>query len=159
MTTTIETTKVTGRRTLRFNTLDDILADIEKLAQAKDVRSLGNWTPGQIMKHLAIGFNNSIDGSPPIMPGPVRFILRLFFKRRLLTKPMSPGFKLPKRAESLLPPPTNWEDGLTCVREGLNRLGSETKRASNPVVGSLTVDEIDQLHCRHAELHLSFLVF
>lgn len=44
---TIDTKKVSDRRKLHFNTLDDILADVELLASSKDVRALGNWSPGR----------------------------------------------------------------------------------------------------------------
>ena len=42
----VDTAKVEGRRTLHFHSLDDILADVERLNQGK-VRPIGNWSPGQ----------------------------------------------------------------------------------------------------------------
>ncbi len=44
------------------------------------------------------------------------------------------------------------------LRQAIHRLQTEEKRAPNPVLGKLTREEWDRLHCRHAELHLSFLV-
>jgi len=49
----IDTCKVTGRRTLNFNTLDEILYDVDYRCQG-NVRSLGNWSPGQNLDHLTI---------------------------------------------------------------------------------------------------------
>lgn len=158
METTLDTRKTAGRRVLHFKSIDDILADVNHLAEAKEVKTVGNWTAGQILQHLAIAFRDSIDGYSFVLPGFVRFFLRLFVKKRFLTRPMSPGFKLPGRAASLLPPPTSLEDGLRNFREAVRRLKTETKRGANPVLGKLTNEEWDQLHCRHAELHLSFLV-
>jgi Protein of unknown function (DUF1569) len=158
MTSAINTGKVTGRRQLHFTRLEDIHADVEQLAKSKDIRPLGNWSAGQIFKHLAAVMNGSIDGIPPMMPRFVRFLLRLFMKRRILTKPMSPGFQLPKKAASIIPPPTTLEEGLQSIRQAIHRLQTETRRGDNPVVGPLNVEEWNQLHCRHSELHLSFLV-
>jgi len=154
---TITTAKTTGRRSLQFTCLDDIRADVEKLAQCKQINHLGNWTPGQVLKHLAMTMDNSIDGFPFQMPGILRFVLRLTMKGRLLNKPMESGFNLPKRAAAMLPQPTTWEEGLTGFRRALGRLKTETRRAPSPVIGPLTAEEWEQLHCRHSELHLSFL--
>jgi hypothetical protein len=64
MTPTIETAKVVGRRMLRFETLDDIARDVETLAAANEIKTLGNWTAGQLLQHLAIVMNSAIDGMP-----------------------------------------------------------------------------------------------
>src|SRR5205085_1441986 len=109
-------------------------------------------------KHLALTMSNSIDGFPPMVPGFIRFLFRLTMKRRILTKPMSAGFKLPARAASMIPPPVSWEHGLESFRQALGRLKTESRRSPNPVVGPLTEEEWEQLHCRHSELHLSFLL-
>jgi hypothetical protein len=158
MSTAINTSKIVGRRQLHFDSLEDIAADVEKLARSKNIQHLGNWSPGQITKHLATTMNCSIDGFPHVLPGFVRSLFRLFLKGRILNKPMSPGFKLPAKASALIPQPITWEEGLRSFREALARLKSETKRAPNPVLGPLTAEEWERLHCRHSELHLSFLV-
>ena len=92
------------------------------------------------------------------MPGVVRFFLRLLIKRRMLTKPMTPGFQLPRRAAHMLPPPASLDEGLQCIRHALQRLRTESKREAHPAIGPLTEAEWVELHCRHCELHLSFLV-
>lgn len=158
MSTAINTGKVTGRRQLHFDNLDDIRADVDQLAKWPSIRTLGNWSAGQILWHLAVVMKGSIDGIPPMMPGFVMSIMRFLFKRRFLTKTMSAGFKLPAKAASIIPPPTSFEDGLRFIRQALDRLQKESQRAPSPVLGPLTREEWDQLHCRHAELHLSFLV-
>jgi hypothetical protein len=159
MVDTIDTGKVTGRRQLQFTSLDDIQADVNRLADAKQIRTLGNWSADQVLKHLATVMNYSIDGFRHRAAGPVRFFIRLFFKRRILTRGMSAGFKLPAAARAhLVPPATDLADGLANIRQALARLRTETPRAEHPVLGALTPEEWIQLHCRHSELHLSFLV-
>jgi len=159
MSTAIDTARVTERRHLHFNNLDDIRADVEQLAHAGEIRTLGNWSAGQIFRHLATIMNKCIDGFDNRLPGPMRFILRLFFKRKFLTQPMKPGFQLgAKAAAEIVPPPTSLEEGLLSIRQALNRLQLESKRSPSAFLGPLTRDEWERLHCRHSELHLSFLI-
>jgi hypothetical protein len=156
--TTINTAKVAGRRTLRFESLDEIVTDVERLAACKELRSLGNWSPGQVLQHLATTMNGSIDGFPNFVPAPMKLLLRVFMKRRFLTKPMPPGFQLPKKAGTLHPRATKWDAALANFREAMRRLKSETRRSPHPAFGPMTADEWEKIHCRHSELHLSFLV-
>ena len=144
---------------MHFAGPEDVLADAEALAKGRGIRALGNWSAGQVLRHLAVTMNKSIDGFTHRPPAPVRFLLRLLFKRRFLTRTMSAGFKLPaKAAAEIGPPPTSLEEGLQSLREAVGRLKAEARRANHSVLGPLTRDEWDQVHCRHAELHLSFLV-
>ena len=153
----VDTAKVQGRRELHFNSLDEILADVERLNQGK-VRALGNWSPGQILKHLATPMNWCLDGAPVKAPFYIR-IFGWFIKNRFPTQPMSAGFTLPKAmAEFLVPAATSWEDGLQMIRAAIGRMKTETTRFPSPFLGELTRDQWDQLHCRHCELHLSFLI-
>jgi hypothetical protein len=153
----IDTTRVANRRSLHFDTVADILHDVESLNRRR-IKSLGNWSGGQILKHLAIVMNGSIDGVPMRFSWPLRLLGRMF-KRRILTGGMSPGYQLKgKAAEVLVSPPTSWADGLQMFRHAVGRLQSESKREPSPFFGPLTREEWDRLHCRHAELHLSFLV-
>jgi Protein of unknown function (DUF1569) len=154
----IDTTRVAGRRTLRFNSLAEILADVETLARAQDVRAIGNWSPGQVVDHLATVMNKSIDGFTARPPGVVRFFLRLIFKKRLLARTMAPGFRLGRRMEEeLVLPAVSLEVGVEHFRRAYQRLQTETPRSEHPAIGALTPAEWEQLHCRHAELHLGFL--
>ena len=152
----VATGSVTGRRQLHFDSLDDILADVERLNQGQ-VKTLGNWSPGQVLRHLTIVMTGSMDGFRNRPPWFIRLLGKVM-KRRMLTKPMSAGFQLPERAlEELGPPPTEWAEGVTMFREAVRRLKTDDKRVPSPFLGAMTREEWDQLHCRHAELHLSFL--
>jgi hypothetical protein len=156
----VVTTKVTGRRVLRFTSLDDILKDAQQLTTGR-ARRLGNWSLGQATGHLACAMKMSLDGTNHgRAPLPVRIILRLFFKKLILTKGMRPGFNLKgKFAQYMIPEATcSNEQGLSDLRAGIERLKREPQRHPHPAFGPLTREEWDQLHLRHAELHLSFFV-
>jgi hypothetical protein len=93
-----------------------------------------------------------------MLPRIVRFGVRVFMKRKILSEPMRAGFKLPKSASGLIPPPTSLEEGLQAIRQAIQRLKTESKRGPNSVLGRLSIEEWNQLHCHHAELHHSFLI-
>jgi hypothetical protein len=153
---TVATNKVQNRRELHFNSVEEILADVERLAKGK-VRTLGNWSAGQILKHLAIVMDASIDGAGFRLPWYMRLLGRML-RKRVLNGPMSAGFKLPTNAANVLvPPPTSFEEGLAAFRHAVHRQQTETSRQPSVFLGPLTAEEWTQLHCRHAELHLSFL--
>jgi hypothetical protein len=154
---TVNTKKVANRRQLHFDRIEDILADVEQLNRGK-VKTLGNWSGGQILVHLAGVMNGSIDGIHLRLAWPIRFFGRLL-KRRILSKPMPAGFKLKGRAAAaLVPPQTSWQDGVDVIRKAIQRQQTEAKREPSPFLGRLTREQWEQLHCRHAELHLSFVL-
>ncbi len=156
----INTAKVKEWRTLHFQSPEDILAEAERLGHCQQLRTLGNWSAGQIFQHLANTMNHSIDGfSAPILPAILRPVARLFLKRRFITKPMAPGFKLPAGAQKELGPvAVSDQEGLESLRSAIRRLQTESQRAGHPAFGSMTREEWDQIHCRHSEMHMSFLV-
>ena len=155
----INTAKVIGRRQLRFERLDDILADIDHLQSSSNLKTLGNWSVDQILNHLAKAMTKSIDGFDTSMPAPLRLLMRVLMKRRILNKGMTPGFKLPARAAAEMQTPSvSAAEAFANLRRTIDRLRTETTRAPSPFLGRLTADEWNRLHCRHCELHLSFLV-
>ena len=154
---TVNTKKVVGRRELRFHSLDDVLADLVAL-EGKPLKTLGNWSVGQLLTHLAVPMNGAIDGMKLSPPWYIRLVARTF-KRRILNSASPPGFKLPKAAEAeLIPGPTSESEGFAAIRRGIQRLKAETHREPHPVLGPLTVGEWNQANCRHCELHLGFIV-
>jgi Protein of unknown function (DUF1569) len=152
----VNTGKVTGRRQVAYESLDDVLMDAERLVAAKNVKMLGNWSLGQMLAHLAGGMHMSIDGSDHRPPWFIR-LLGPLFKRRVLRK-MSPGFRLPKPvADKIIPvEPVTPEEGFRLLQEAVKRFRSDTGRKPHNVFGKMTGAEWHQLHLRHAELHMSF---
>ncbi|HVV98908.1 MAG TPA: DUF1569 domain-containing protein [Planctomycetaceae bacterium] len=155
---TVDTSKVTERRTLRFESLDEIVTDAERLVAAPKVRMLGNWPLEDLFLHLATAINGSLDGIDVRAPWFIRLIAPVF-KRRVLTKSMRAGFKLPVSAQTdLFPKGKSVAESLESLRSAVARQHSQPMAASHPVFGRLTHDEWRQLHLRHAELHLSFAI-
>ncbi|MCA8999807.1 MAG: DUF1569 domain-containing protein [Planctomycetaceae bacterium] len=153
----IKTNRVTGRRAVHYDTLDELLAEAERLA-SEEIEMLGNWTYPQILKHLALSMNNSIDGFPGKAPLPIRLVVRLL-RESFLSKSLPAGFKFPNRFRPQLEPPeeTTLEEGLEDLRQAIARVQSDSQRAPHPVLGQLSREDYDRLHLRHAEMHMSFV--
>ncbi|MBM4001708.1 MAG: DUF1569 domain-containing protein [Planctomycetes bacterium] len=154
----INTKHVDQRRKLHFDSYEQLLAEAERLAAAERVRNLGNWSLGQVLKHLAIVMHNSIDGFRNRPPLPIRLLLRMM-KNRFVRRPHPSGIQLPKStsAEIIPGPETTTQDGLISLRDAIRRLRTDSRRVNHPAFGKLTREEWDQMNFRHAELHLSFI--
>jgi len=146
---------VQGRRDLRFNSLDDIIADAERLTTSPNTRMLGNWPLGHLFAHLSFAINSSIDGFPTKAPWFLRLVGPLV-KPRLLKK-MSAGFNLPRTMQaSFFPDAPSASEGLQQLQTAVGRTRTERMDATHPILGKLSHDEWTQLHLRHSEMHFSF---
>lgn len=153
----VRTKKVKDRRQLRFGRLHELVDDVEQFDGK--VRATGNWTPGQIVGHVTRLIECSLDGfEVPNAPLFVRGILKMM-RSSLLNKPMKPGVKLPGNFKFLMPEPDiSWEEAVDRLKKVVLRIetGQQMQHRS-PILGFLEHEEWIQLHCRHAEMHFSFL--
>ncbi|MFO0868210.1 MAG: DUF1569 domain-containing protein [Pirellulales bacterium] len=156
---TVDTRRVKGRRKLSFASYDEILAEAERLAQASRVRTLGNWSLGQAFFHLAAGMRAMLDGTRAPAPWLAR-LLGPSLKWFILNRPMPAGFRLPpaSAAELIADHEVESREGLESLREAVGRMNAASSFRPHPIFGSMTPDQTRRLHCRHAELHLSFYV-
>src|SRR5580698_4916486 len=98
-TSPINTGKAEGRRTLRFSSIDDVLADAQRLAEADragKVRRLGNWTVGQNLNHLATWVKFSFEGAPMRVPWIIRLPMKVLARKTFIEGPMPAGSKIPR---------------------------------------------------------------
>lgn len=154
----VRTRTVSDRRALSFSSMDDIRRDVEALDAAGQRSAAGNWTPAQIVDHITRMIEFSLDGFTFTMPWPIRAFGRLV-RGVALRRPMKPGLKLPVRAGALEPDPhTTWDAAVRRFRTACDRIaGGETMTEPSPVLGAMSHDDWVKLHCRHAEMHLSFV--
>lgn len=151
----INTKKVQGRRPVRYESLDELLADAERLAASDGVRTLGNWSRGQIYEHLGRSFDASIDGVGFTLPAPVRWVMSLVMKQKFLKREIPAGFK---STAEYVPGETPTEQGLASLRKAIERQRAESKRVVHPAFGNIGRDGWNDFNLRHAELHMGFLV-
>lgn len=160
----VNTKSVAGYRTLRFDSLDAMLAEAHRCAAAErqgSLQRLGNWTTGQIFAHLAAFMNYPYDGYPPSLGTPpwlIRVILRPF-KKKYLYKSLPRGVRIPKVPGGTVgADDVSTDEGLARLEAAAARLKRQPPSTPNLMFGPLTHDEWLNLHCRHAELHLGYLL-
>jgi hypothetical protein len=147
-----------------LRTIEDLLAEAERVvaaAGAGRVRSLGNWSPAQILWHIARLMEFSFDGfswryrrGPHWLTQPFRFLawrwmIRLAFR---------PGFPNPPEAAALEPPVVSLDEAAAALRRQIERIRRGERMAQESAVeGPYSHEQWVYIHLRHAELHLSFL--
>jgi hypothetical protein len=151
------------RRPLRFESIDQAIAEAEQLVAAERegrLTSVGNWNLGQILGHLATWANFAFDGYPREVHAPffVRCIVRMF-RGQILRKGMMAGVRIGKVPGGTLGiEEFEAQEGLERFVAAMNRLKASSPTAKNPVFGKMTHEQWIALNLRHAELHMSFLV-
>lgn len=157
----VDTTKVTDRRVLHFDSIDQVLAEADRLADAEragKLKHVGNWTLGQTLGHLACWAEYDYNGFPLKVPFFIRWFLQLR-KNSFLYKPMEPGMKIPRVAGgTLATDPMPLDEALPRFRRVMERLKTEAPTVPSPVFGKMTHEEWIAMNLRHAELHLGFMV-
>ena len=151
-----------SRRSLQFATIDDLLAEIERiLAADKDgrLRALGAWTPGQVLGHVAAWIDYGYEGYP-MRPPP--WFLRMFLRwqvKKYLRQGMPSGVRIPKvEGGTYGTAVLSTEAGADRLRRALARLQTgEPAKYDSPAFGPMSHADRIQFNLRHAELHLSFL--
>ncbi|MBM4075790.1 MAG: DUF1569 domain-containing protein [Planctomycetes bacterium] len=155
---TVNTKSVSGRRELKFRSLDEAWKDAEHLCE-NTIKTLGNWTLPQIIDHLARSIRNNFEGPPLKAPWFVRYLIGPMMKNGMLNVRMPSGFQLPANMKHFLPGdnpvlPTVLND----YKVWTNRLTKDAPTNVHPVFGKLKHEEWINLHLRHVELHLSFVI-
>ena len=159
----MSTSASAGRRELKFATIDDLLNEIDRLVaadRAGQLRTLGSWTAGQILGHVAAWIDYGYEGYP-MKPPPwfIRVILRWRVRKYLHHGGMPSGVRIPGVKEGTYGTDAlSLEEGADRLRRALRRLqAGEHAPYDSPAFGPMSHDDRIQLNLRHAELHLSFL--
>lgn len=161
MTSHVDTSKA-PRRALRFSSIEDVLRDLDRIetaVKAGTLKTTGNWTPGQILAHIAAWINYAYNGFPMNKPPwIIRAILKMML-RGMLRKGMPAGKRIPSIADGTTGADRiSTEEGITRLRTALRRLSSnEPAPHESPAFGRLSYADRVALNLRHAELHMSFL--
>jgi len=156
-------TRSAPRRRLALGSLAELRAELDRIESAHragSLRTTGNWTAGQILEHVALLMEHSIDGFPARLPGAMRLLGKLVFKRSALAgKPPPSGFAIPDRVSFLRPDDhTSFEQGLARIGRALDRIESGERFAQpSPLFGPLTHEQWERIHCGHAAMHLGFM--
>lgn len=164
MTTAIDTRKSRGYRKLRFESVEQCIDEVHQILAANEAGTLkatGNWTPGQIMTHLANWIEYAYIGFP-IDPPPffVRWILRLG-RGRMLRGGMPRGVKIPGvQGGTVGMEQVDTPEAGRRLLAALARLQSDEEAPyPSPAFGPMSHPQRVELNLRHAELHLGYLTY
>lgn len=146
---------VAERRELRFESLDRVMPEVDRLLEGHV--TVGNWSLGQICNHLARTIQIALD-PPRRMPWPVRRLVGPLVLRHFLRRGSMPdGFKSPA---SLIPKP-----GLDARAEAeALRATIQVFQQSMPEMfdhaffGKVRKADFARLQCIHCAHHLGFVL-
>ncbi|MEM9416699.1 MAG: DUF1569 domain-containing protein [Planctomycetota bacterium] len=149
------------RRNLEFNTLDDILADAKALP-AEGLTTTGKWTPAENVEHVSkvIGFatHGFPEGKAPAFQKMLFTTLLKLFGRKLLKVKIKPGVKFPAGMTFLEPEKgIAWDEAVRRLEQNIADAKTHKMTHPSPIAGELGHEKWTLLHCRHAELHFSFI--
>jgi hypothetical protein len=159
---TMINTRKAIRRPLRFESVDDLLAELDRIETANlagTIRATGNWTVGQILAHLAAWVEYGWDGYPiKAPPLAIRWVLKWMLPG-MLRDGMKVGVKIPGvAAGTTAADPMETSEAIERYRTALGRLArGEPVRYDSPAFGPMSDADRTRLQLRHAELHLGFL--
>ena len=137
---------------LSFANLDEIMPDVVQLRAGH--RTVGQWTLGQILYHLAMSFRlTTRKTAPSFSSRPISETLR----RRFFRSARFPdGAEAPHR---LLLPPAECivDDQAKALERGIAKFVTSTGPfPEHPVLGPLDKAEWERFHCIHCAHHLGF---
>jgi Protein of unknown function (DUF1569) len=157
----LDTAKVAGRRKLRFESIDQMMAEVDRLVEAERegrLERLGNWTLGQTLGHLACWAEYAYSGTPLKTPLLIKWILRLR-KHEFLHEPMRAGVKIPSvEGGTLATEPMPLEVALDRLKRVMEKLKSQAPTIFHSIFGQLSHDEWIAMNLRHGELHLGYQI-
>lgn len=155
-------TRTASRRRLRFSSIDELLCEVDRIESSDrqgSLRTTGNWSPGQILSHIAAWIEYGYDGYPVKQPiWPLRVLLR-FLGKRMLKSGMPAAVRIPGVPQGTVGmDEARVPDATARLRKALQRMQSgEEARFHSPAFGPLSHEDRIQLNLRHAELHLGFI--
>ena len=126
---------VQGRRDVSLQTMDDIVADAEKLVASSTTRTIGNWPLDKLITHLSQTVHGSIDGFQSKAPLMIRLIMPFFKSKAINAKEFKPGINLPKTVLPVaFPDAASLQEALDDLRLAIERTKTERMTAKAPGV-------------------------
>ncbi len=146
----------TIRRNLKFASLGEVMPDVEQLLAGH--ATVGRWTLGQILNHLALAIRLPMDGVPVKFPWLVRRLVGPVARRLSFWRGWIPeGVQMP--AVYLPPPGLDATAQAEELRRAIKRFGAFAGRLDeHPLLGRLSPAGWERFHCLHCAHHLSFAI-
>ncbi len=151
------------KRTLKIDSLDDALSDIERLI-ANGYQSAGKWNLAQSCNHLNHWIRFPVHGFPKlgIFMGSVMWLMKITVAQRQLKSILENGFTdgVPTLGFTISSASSeedakSFDELKQSVAEFVNFKGNYFP---SPLFGNMDKDKWHRLQLRHFEHHLSFLI-
>jgi hypothetical protein len=142
---------------LQFANLDEAVQEVRTL-QHNGYTPCGEWSLGQICRHLTLVQTPSVDGYPAWMS--LFAFMRPAMRRWLLPKLRRPDSPRGIRTASIFVPPNQVDDHeeLEAFARCVDRFHAhQGEYAPHPAFGRMSRAEIEEIHTLHAAHHLRFL--
>ncbi|MCE9599100.1 MAG: DUF1569 domain-containing protein [Spirochaetia bacterium] len=144
-----------NRRELHFNSYSEIAKDIQNLSRG--YARGGQWSLGQMTKHLSFYLRGALDGFPKMLPWIIRVTIGKFLLKGMLTKAETKEGG-PTAPASVYPPDVDEAQAVQEILVLLDRLeNNQAQLHPSAFFGDLTNAQWKILHLNHAAHHLSFL--
>jgi hypothetical protein len=144
-----------GRRIVQFVSLGEAMVDVEQLLAGH--ATVGRWSLGQILNHLALTIRMSMEGFPVKFPRSVRRLFSPVGRRLSFGLGRLPeGFRAP---QAYIPSPgLDADTQAENFRTAIERFGAFTGRLDeHPLLGHLSPSQWERFHRLHCAHHLSFV--
>lgn len=143
------------RRTLQYDSLDDVMPDVERLLRGHT--TVGRWSLAEICLHLSKTIRLAVD-----MPASTQHDLALKFPQEKIDEVFETGLLpvgLPRPAAVAEPEVIGEREAAVRLREAIAYYSASTGPvAGHRYLGPLTKDQWDRLQRIHCAHHLSFAV-
>jgi hypothetical protein len=144
-----------GRRTLRYESLDQVMPDVERLLEGHT--TVGTWSLAQICRHLASAMRRVVD-LPASTPYDPSFRVPDEVKRQVFETGSLPE-RLPGPAEIMPAETLSEREDAEWLRAAI----AHYRASTGPVIphrffGPLSKEEWDRLQLIHFAHHLSFAI-
>jgi len=148
--------KTAARRPLEFATLERVMPEVDRLLLGH--ATAGNWSLGQICRHLAWALTASVDGFPRQAPWLFRRTIgRVLLKRLLKSGRMPEGAPVP--GGGVPGPGLDARAEAEALRAALRFfIGHTGPLHEHPFFGPVTRAGAERIHCIHCAHHLSFVL-
>ena len=142
------------RRHLSFDGIDGVMPEVDQLLSGYE--TVGRWSLGQILRHLAVAVRLSTEGRQDAEPvdGPDRrrVYRRLFFRAGRFPDDIDPPLAI------LIPPDDcEVEQEAEALRDAFDRFKAHDGPFSpHPTLGALDKAEWSRFHAMHCAHHLGY---
>ncbi len=154
--------KLTRARELEYSSIDEMMADVEKLLEGGYERS-GNWSLGQAASHVADWAEYPMVGFPT-PPAPLRAVFWVLRKTgyagRMAEQIKSEGFKpgVPTAPQTVPASDYADEEGVEKLRGVVQSLDAfDGELHASPLFGEMDKATLLHVTLLHAAHHMSFL--